>query len=1554
MRGKICFAILFGLLIRLDSAVAQKQMLNVTLRSQQQLHEGGRYHTQFREQQWVPHETCIIVCDMWDSHHCHNAVKRVGELTTRMNQVINTARDKGVLIIHSPSNCMSAYSDHPARKRALAIPQAGNLPKDIGSWCHWMPNDEQQHYPIDQSDGGDDNTPDEHNAWANRLSAKGLNPGSPWKKQVDGLHIDGEKDYIAEEGVTVWSIQEKHGIKNVIILGVHTNMCVLGRPFGLRRMAQGGRNVVLMRDMTDTMYNPRMHPYCSHFTGTDLIIKHIETFVAPTITSDQVLDDGKEFRFKNDHRKHIVIVAAEKEYKTDQSLSQFAEDYLSHDFRVSHVYADDKNRDRLHGWEAIADADVLLISVRRRALPTEQLAAIRRHIQSGKPVVGIRTASHAFALRNGEAPEGHQQWPEFDSQVWGGNYTGHHGNTETAYVQTIKGTEHPIHAGVSADEFKSGGSLYKTSPLGKHATPLMTGRIAGVAKNEPTAWVNETKFGGKAFYTSLGHTSDFAEPSFKRLLANGIYWATGIPIPEKLQTGKERAIEWCKNFDPTKAEKLSAPDPDDFTLHPSTSNNDLRVPADLELDLVLKNPRIANPLYINFDERGRMWLVEYRQYPWPAGLKLISRDKVWRNVYEPQFAPPPPHAKDSPFRGADRITIHEDTNGDGTYDKHKTFLDGLNMCTAALKGRGGVYVMNPPYLLYYADTDGDDVPDDPNPRILLYGFGHEDSHSLANSLRWGPDGWIYGTQGSTVSAQVVRCGDDGKPLPDEQPVHSMGQNVWRYHPEQHIYEVFAEGGGNAFGVEFDAAGRVYSGHNGGNTRGFHYVQGGYYQKTFGKHGSLSNPFAFTHFPAMKHPNVERFTHTFEIYESTELPQRYHGKLFGVSPNIHYIVTSDIFADGSSRQTKDIARVVDANPAINKSNWFCPVDIQTGPDGAIYIADWYSVNVNHYASHEQDATNPDLGRVYRLRGLTQPFAKPFDLAKSSSENLVKVCLVHPNRWYRETALRLLGDRRDDSVVPMLKSMLADQENSHALEALWAINLCGGLDRQTFEMALIHSNADVCRWAIRLLGDRGNASTLINRLETIAGNSKNAEVRCQLAATARRLPTDQALAILSAMLESGANEEIDSNDVHILAMIWWALEKHADHRLVVLDALRRNEWWDSKITVDGMSLAQCMMKRWAMSGSPEDLKACGTLLELSRSADDGARQSLVQAFTSAFEGREMPVLPNNLAQQLASAQGNFAVLLGIRSGNADAIKKALRMVSDDSIAEDDRVQCICALGDVSATPEQTIPVLLELLRNQSKRLQRTALSALQKFSHPQIAAKILAEYANLGVEVQESAQAALASRANWARQLMNAVDGGAIAVDSLHDDTVARLKLHQKDAQLVELINKHFPEQKTDDAQLNERIDLLSEIIRSQPGNAKNGERIFSETANCAKCHTLFKKGGDIGPDLTAYNRTNIRDMLMAVVQPDAEIREGFETLAVMTIDGQVLTGFKISETPATLVLRGSDGQNIVINKDDIEDQRQSRRSLMPDDLIAGLSDQELRDLFAYLSSTTPPY
>lgn len=261
----------------------------------------ARYERRSADETWPAAKTAVIVCDVWDYHHCLNAVRRLDEFLPRLNQTLSEARRRGAVIIHSPSDCMEAYAEHPARRRAIEAPTAAKLPAAIRHWCSAIPAEEQAVYPLDQSDGGEDDDPTEHAEWAGKLKQLGRNPGMPWKKQSDQIQIDERLDYITDRGDEVWNILAARGIERVLLTGVHVNMCVLGRPFGLRQLVRNGKQVALVRDLTDSMYNPRRWPYTDHFTGTDLIISHIERYVCPTITSDQIVG-GEPFRFRHDQR----------------------------------------------------------------------------------------------------------------------------------------------------------------------------------------------------------------------------------------------------------------------------------------------------------------------------------------------------------------------------------------------------------------------------------------------------------------------------------------------------------------------------------------------------------------------------------------------------------------------------------------------------------------------------------------------------------------------------------------------------------------------------------------------------------------------------------------------------------------------------------------------------------------------------------------------------------------------------------------------------------------------------------------------------------------------------------------------------------------------------------------------------------------------------------------------------------------------------------------------------------------------------------------------------
>src|SRR5436309_732123 len=251
-----------------------------------------------------------------------------------------------------------------------------------------------------------------------------------------------------------------------------------------------------------------------------------------------------------------------------------------------------------------------------------------------------------------------------------------------------------------------------------------------------------------------------------------------------------------------------------------------------EVKLVASEPLVRQPVAIEFDDRGRLWVIQYLQYPNPAGLKRVKVDRYSRTTYDRVPAPPPFGPK-----GADRITILMDIGADGRARKSKDFIGGLNLATGIAFGHGGVFVLQAPYLLFYPDRNGDDIPEG-NPEVLLTGFGMEDAHSVANSLTWGPDGWLYGCQGSTVTANIRGI--------------EFQQGVWRYHPLAKKFELFCEGGGNSWGLDFDRQGNLFYTTNVGGHVMLHGVQGGYYWKSFGKHGPLHNPHAYGYFDHVPH------------------------------------------------------------------------------------------------------------------------------------------------------------------------------------------------------------------------------------------------------------------------------------------------------------------------------------------------------------------------------------------------------------------------------------------------------------------------------------------------------------------------------------------------------------------------------------------------------------------------------------------------------------------------------------------------------------------------------
>lgn len=966
-----------------------------------------------------------------------------------------------------------------------------------------------------------------------------------------------------------------------------------------------------------------------------------------------------------------------------------------------------------------------------------------------------------------------------------------------------------------------------------------------------------------------------------------------------------------------------------------TAAASLTSPPDLAIDPVLKEPTVAQPVFLNFDERGRMWVVQYRQYPYPAGLKLESHDEFWRVVYDRKKPPPPYDTPDkAAFRGQDRITIHEDVRGDGSFSKTTTFIDGLNVTTAVCRGRGGVWVLTPPHLVFYPDANQDDVPDGP-PVIHLDGFGIEDSHAMANSLRWGPDGWLYGAQGSTVTADIVRPGLDQAPL-----VHISGQCIWRYHPSSRRFEVYAEGGGNTFGVEIDAQGRVFSGHNGGNTRGFHYVQGGYFLKGFEKHGALSNPYAFGYFPPMQHPAVQRFSHNFIIYEGGALPDSYRGKLIAVDPLNGYVPLTEIAPRGSTFTTHDIGAVIRST-----DKHFRPVDIKHGPDGAVYVADWYDLTIAHFETTESAVSGLD-GRIYRVRAATaRPGMAAFDLTKKTSPELVEL-LRSGNRWYRETALQVLGDRRDATLIAPLRAALSGARGQFALEQLWALNLSGGFDEATARGLLSHPDPFVRLWTVRLLGDEAVAGPETTRaLTALAASEPNVEVRSQLAASAKRFPAPVALPLLRELVAHDA----DASDPYLPLQLWWALESKCS-----TDAAAVVQWFrepgsdgkppESHPLVTRHLIAR-LMRRFAAAGGRENLLLCARLLDGAPEAD--TKKQLMEGFEAAFEGRVLPFLPDELVASILKAGGG-SLSLRLRQKDPGALNEALRLATDPKTPRVDRLRLITVFGEV---PQAGIaPVLAQLIRDPDATIRSAALGAAAAYDDAALAAALVARYAEFSAAEKDIAQSVLSSRLAAATALLDAVDAGTIARATIRPEMRDKMRLLAA-GRLAPRLDRLFVAPTTaQPAQVQQEIKRVLAVISTPGGDPYHGRTLFEE--NCAACHRLHGKGGEIGPDLTSFKRDDLAAMVLNIVSPSAEIREGYESVIVTAKDGSVHTGFLASQDPQRIVLRDMTGVSLSLEREKIATMNSLGRSLMPEGLLTGKNDTQLRDLFAYLRTTQP--
>ncbi|MFZ9088793.1 MAG: PVC-type heme-binding CxxCH protein [Planctomycetaceae bacterium] len=551
-------------------------------------------------------------------------------------------------------------------------------------------------------------------------------------------------------------------------------------------------------------------------------------------------------------------------------------------------------------------------------------------------------------------------------------------------------------------------------------------------------------------------------------------------------------------------------------LKPAEAVAKMAIPDGFEVSVFASEPDIAEPIAFCFDDRGRIWVAENFNY---QTRRQHTDDHV------------------------SRIQILEDTDGDGVFDKKKTFTDNLTFTSGLACGFGGVFVGSPPNLTFIPDRDGDDKPDGP-PEILLDGWGINDRHETLNSFIWGPDGWLYGCHGVFTHSNV------GKPGAAPEDRQFIDAGIWRYHPTRHEFELFARGLSNPWGFDFDDHGQGFATccvipHL------FHVVQGGVYHKQSRPH---VNPFIYDDIKTIRdHAHLSAHGGA-RFYLADVFPQEYRNRLFMCNIHEHAVLTDVMVPNGSSF----IGKHGDDFMPTNDPAWV-GFSIEIGPDGGVYILDW----------HDQDICGnaikfPNSGRVYRIMPAgADPMARP-SLRSLSDQELVQL-QDHANDWYVRQARTLLqsrtadGDLNKEQVHRQLQKMLdAATTSAKRLRALWALHVTDGLNPDRLQQLLSHDDEHIRAWAIQLLCDDSSvnafqpaaedplhaaviADPLLEQLAVMASQDPSPIVRLYLAAAVQRLPFERRWPILAGLL----SHPEDVNDNNLPRMYWFALEPMVPH-------------------------------------------------------------------------------------------------------------------------------------------------------------------------------------------------------------------------------------------------------------------------------------------------------------------------------------------------------------------------------------------------------------------------
>jgi putative heme-binding domain-containing protein len=938
---------------------------------------------------------------------------------------------------------------------------------------------------------------------------------------------------------------------------------------------------------------------------------------------------------------------------------------------------------------------------------------------------------------------------------------------------------------------------------------------------------------------------------------------------------------------------------------PQEAIRKMSVPEGFTVELVASEPDIVNPIAMTFDDRGCIWITESIEYPRkPAGV------------------------------GRDRVKILEDTDADGHADKVTTFAEGLNIPTGVAIGYGGVWVLNAPDLLFLREKDGREI----SREVVLTGFGRTDTHELPNSLTWGPDGWLYGLNG-VFNQSLVRSNNGRE--------YKFNCALWRVHPRTREFQIVAEGTSNPYGLAWDTDGSaIVEACHWANDHLFHFVETGHYQRQAGAFPPFTIPIG----SITDHGHQKTAYCGLTFLETDAYPPQYRERV--VVGNVHggALNVDRLQRDGATYLAKGEADLFVANDA-----WCMPVALKIGPDGCLYILDWYDrYHCSQDAARDPEGVDRLKGRLYRLRYKNTPRAPKIDLASESDEQLI-ARLGSGNIYFRETAQRILTERLGSESRELReqleKVVLSAAPRKESLHALWTLIGSGALEPAFHRKVLAHADPAYRAWGVRAAGNYGDVSAAIREKVTELARDLSPDVQLQVAIASPKITNCDAIPVLSEVLAHCGHDKIIPpiawNNLHPLletnSARFTSLITSRERLSPALAALspRIVERILSAQKPDGASIAAFL--KFVADRDGECAKEC--LSAVSSKLADLSEPVIAQLKTDLT-----PVLQNLLARAPDAPLSLNAQLLAARLGLAQvdpAVVRA-RFTSTDQ-PESTRLQALDAL--VAFRDPALLTVLPEVLSSSTPQFIRRAFTALGRVEDSKLADVLLREYPTLASELQPLAIDLIMQREPWARKLLDAVLANKLPKDVLNANHLRKI-LEGNDREALWAVEKAFGRIREERNPEREKVVAeMSAYFREHMGDPHRGQTVFRNL--CAQCHTIYGEGGKVGPDITSDGRASFEQLLSNVFDPSLVIGPAYQVTTVVTKDGRNLTGLIAEDNEQRIVVRMPGEGEEAVPRNRVKYTRVSKLSMMPEGIEASLSKMDLADLFAFLALDKPP-